>query len=123
MTTMAQEAVDEETGLKVDLNTRIQFPVSIPVGLKIAIEQYCQARGIKKSSDFALKTLAESVGYAGPLGGGRSRGATQTEQEKKDAAAARNTVRKNLLSELLSRYSIGDAEEDSDDEDEDEVIK
>lgn len=117
---MTQEAmtVMEQDGIKVDLDTRMQFPTSIPIGLKIKLEQF--AKEHKTSvGEVARSAIASAVGYTGSLGGKVVRKG-MSEDEKKAHQAARQRSRNALINSLLEQYGVGPENEDDEDEDDDD---
>lgn len=117
MTTNQVESLTNEQGdISVDMNTKVQFVVSIPVGMRIALENAAREKN-EKTIVFARKILADAVDYTLPAGSMRGRKYTD-EEERKKAQAARNKSRRELVQALLSQYIENEEDEDEDDEDE-----
>lgn len=98
-----------ENDISVSLNSKVQFTVSIPAGMLIAMDKYARENDTDRIA-FARKTLAEAVGYELPVTAKRS-SKFASEDERKAAQAARNTARRSLLKNLLDQYMEDDDEE------------
>lgn len=102
--TETEQLVNDELGVRVDLNTRRQFPVSLPLGLVIAIEQ--QAKETNTSAgEIARAAIAKEVGYTGPLGGKVTR-SSMSEEEKDKRNKARSAARANLMKDMAAKYGV-----------------
>lgn len=103
--TVSNEAlVNDEVGVKVDLSTRVQFPVTIPLGLRIELEQFAKNNS-QAAGDIARKAIAEAVGYTGSLGGKVVR-QSMSEEEKQERQKARSAARTSMIKDMASRYGV-----------------
>lgn len=112
MTTEAPTSLSEGD-ISVNLNTKVQFTVSIPAGLKIELDKFAKEHN-DDAVNFARTTLAAAVGYTLPASARRST-KYASEDERKAAQAIRNKARRDLVNKLLEQYM------EDEDEDEDEA--
>ena len=105
--------------IRVNLDTKTTFPISIPAGLLVKISDVAKEQDMT-AVEFARQTLAKAVSYDRPLGTGRRAAKYGSDEEKKAAQALRNKARRDLVNSLLKQYMAAD---DDDDEDEDEDEK
>ena len=96
--------VNEDVGVRVDLNTRVQFPVTIPLGLRIELEQFAK-NNAQAAGDIARKAIADAVGYKGSLGGKVVR-QSMSEEEKAERQKQRSAVRTSMIKDMASRYGV-----------------
>lgn len=96
--------VNEEVGVRIDLNSRVQFPVTIPLGLRIELEQFAKTNG-QAAGDIARKAIADAVGYKGSLGGKVVRQG-MSEEEKQERQKARSAARTSMIKDMANRYGV-----------------
>lgn len=96
--------VDENTGVKVDLDSRVQFPVTIPLGLRIELEKFAKSNSVA-AGDVARKAIADAVSYTGSLGGKVVRQG-MSEEEKQERQKARSAARTSMIKDMASRYGV-----------------
>lgn len=103
-----------EGDISVNMDTKLVFNVSIPAGLRVAIDKAAKEADTDAVS-FAREVLAKAVKYDRPLGAGRRAAKYGSEEEKKAAQALRNAAKRNLVKNLLSQYMEDDDDDDDDD--------
>lgn len=114
MTTEAKTEM-REGDISVNMDTKLTFPISIPAGLRVAIDKAAKEQDME-AVEFARKVLADAVKYDRPLGAGRRASRYGSDEEKKAAQALRNAKKRDLVKNLLSQYlDDDDGEEDDDD--------
>lgn len=112
MTTATQDAPAfvKDGDIEVGLNTRVQGSFSIPLGLKIAVDQYVKSNKGFDPGSVVREALATRVGYDGPLGGkGRTKAAGMSDEEKKAAANERAKTQRELIKLMIKQHG-GEAE-------------
>lgn len=103
-----------EGDISVNMDTKLVFNVSIPAGLRVAIDKAAKEAD-KDAVSFAREVLAKAVNYDRPLGSGRRAAKYGSDEEKKAAQALRNAAKRNLVKNLLAQYMDEDDDEDDDD--------
>ncbi len=119
---LAEAQVVANKGKPIDLNTRTQFMIGTPIGLKIELEKAAKEAN-KSVGRFVLEIVAGSVGYKLPTKAEGTGKAKMTDEQKKAAQKARNAEQRRQIRELLAATRaeeglLDDDEDEEDDEDE-----
>lgn len=117
---LAEAQTVANKGKAVDMNTRTQFMIGAPIGLKIELEK--AAKDANKSvGRFVTEVIASAVGYELPVKVAGSGKAKMTDEEKKAAQKARNAEQRRQIRDLLAAVRAEEGlldEDEEDDEDE-----
>jgi hypothetical protein len=100
------------------LNTRTQFMIGVPVGLRIELEKGAKEQN-KSLGRFVSEILAGAAGYTLPVktSGGKAK---MSDAEKKAAQKARNAEQRSQIRDLLARVRQEEGLDDEDEEDDED---
>lgn len=102
----------EVDGISVDLDTRVQFMVGLPAGLRIALDMKARESKVPVAQ-LVREALRDATGYKGSLGGTSvSSKKYGSKDEQKAAQKERQKARRGVVNSLISKYLEDDDEEE-----------
>ncbi len=98
---------DEQTA--ADMNERTHLVVSIPLGLKIALDKEAAEQQLSTSA-LVRKQVAEAMAYELPVSVTQRARKYATEEERQAALKQRREERHQLIKALLEKYKSGEVQ-------------